>query len=227
MGWKFPVTSVLVMSLFSLLLFGLVAILIRADKLVDFDIAVIEAVQAQEASYITGIMKFFTEIGSTKIVVILCLLIIFFLYKVLHHRTELLLFIGVVAGSPILNLLLKEIFQRARPDLHRLIEIGGYSFPSGHAMNAFTVYGILTFLLWRHIYNRGGRTLLLFVSSFFILMIGVSRIYLGVHYPSDIIGGYFASGFWLAITIWFFQWYVERQPHLAGRMLKRPIKTSK
>jgi undecaprenyl-diphosphatase len=227
MNLRFQVTRVFVVSLFSLLFFSLVAILIRADKLVDFDQAIIESVQSQEAPYITSIMRFFTEIGSTKIVVFLCLFIIFFLFKVLHHRIELFLFIGVVVGSPILNLLLKETFQRARPDLHRLIEIGGYSFPSGHAMNAFTVYGILTFLLWRHIFNRGGRTLLLLFSSFFIIMIGVSRIYLGVHYPSDIIGGYFASGFWLATSIWFFQWYIERRPQLASRMLKRSVKTSK
>ncbi|MFB3162585.1 phosphatase PAP2 family protein [Neobacillus sp. 179-J 1A1 HS] len=229
MNVKFQITRVFVFSFFSLMFFCLVAILMRADKLVDFDRTVIGAVQSQEAPYITSIMKFFTEIGSTKIVVILCLFIIFFLYKVLHHRLELLLFIGVVVGTPILNTLLKEIFQRARPDLHRLIEIGGYSFPSGHAMNAFTVYGILTFLLWRHIFNRGGRILLILFSSFFIIMIGVSRIYLGVHYPSDIIGGYFASGFWLAVSIWFFQWYMERQrqPQLDSRMLKRSVKTSK
>jgi undecaprenyl-diphosphatase len=227
MSLKFLVSRVFVMSLFSLMLFSLVAIMIRADRLVDFDLTVITAVQSHEAPFITSIMKFFTEIGSTKIVVILCLFIIFFLYKVLHHRMELLLFIGVVAGSPILNLLLKETFQRARPDLHVLIEIGGYSFPSGHAMNAFTIYGILTFLLWRHIINKSGRTLLLIVSSFFIIMIGISRIYLGVHYPSDIIGGYFASGFWLAASIWFFQWYMERRPQFTSRMLKRSVKTSK
>lgn len=168
MNLRFQVTRVFVFSLFSLMFFSLVAILMRADKLVNFDHMVIGIVQAQEAPYITSIMKVFTEIGSTQIVVILCLVIIFFLYKVLHHRMELLLFIGVVAGSPILNLLLKEIFQRARPDLHRLIEIGGYSFPSGHAMNAFTVYGILTFLLWRHIFNRSGRILLLLFSSFLL-----------------------------------------------------------
>lgn len=227
MNVRFQVTRLFVVSLFSLLFFSLVAAMIRADKLLDFDRAVIEAVQSQEAPFITSIMKFFTEIGSTKIVVILCLLSIFFLYKVLHHRMELLLFIGVVIGSPILNKVLKEIFRRARPDLHRLIEIGGYSFPSGHAMNAFTVYGILTFLLWKHIFIGSGRTLLLLGSSFFIIMIGVSRIYLGVHYPSDIIGGYFASGFWLATSIWFFQWVMERRPHLASRMLKRSVKTSK
>ena len=139
----------------------------------------------------------------------------------LHHRHELFLFIVVVAGSPLLNLVLKEIFQRARPDLNRLIEISGYSFPSGHAMNAFTVYGILTFLLWRHIFNRTGRSLLLLFSTFVVFMIGISRIYLGVHYPSDIIGGYLASGCWLATSIWVFQWYMERQPHLTSRLLKR------
>ena len=134
-----------------------------------------------------------------------------FLYFVLKHRIELLLFGTVILGTPIINQILKQFFHRARPDLHRLIEIGGYSFPSGHAMNAFAVYGILAFLLWRHIPTRLGRTVLIIISTIFILMIGTSRIYLGVHYPSDIIGGYFASGFWLAISIWFFQRYKEKR----------------
>ncbi|WP_045519689.1 phosphatase PAP2 family protein [Neobacillus niacini] len=218
---KFQLTRAFIISLIFLIAFSFVAFLIRADKIVDFDHTIISVVQSLESPFLTTIMEFFTVVGSTQVVVVLCILIIFFLYKVLHHRKELILFIAVVAGSPLLNLLLKEFFQRARPDLHRLIEIGGYSFPSGHAMNAFTVYGILTFLLWRHIFNRSGRCLLLLFSSFIVFMIGVSRIYLGVHYPSDIIGGYFASGFWLATSIWFFQWYVERQSHLASRRLKR------
>jgi undecaprenyl-diphosphatase len=221
MNLKVQLTRAFFISLVSLMAFSFVAILIRADRIVDFDHTIIRAVQSQESPFLTNVMEFFTVVGSTQVVIVLSLLIIFFLYKVLHHRKELILFIAVVAGSPLLNLLLKEIFQRARPDLHRLIEIGGYSFPSGHAMNAFTVYGILTFLLWRHIFTRTGRTLLLLFSAFVVFMIGVSRIYLGVHYPSDVIGGYFASGFWLATSIWFFQWYMERQPHLASRMLKR------
>ncbi|MDR7078098.1 undecaprenyl-diphosphatase [Neobacillus niacini] len=221
MNVKFQLTRAFLISLVALLAFSVVAMLVRAEKIVDFDHAVISAVQSQESPFLTRIMEFFTMIGSTLAVVIICLLILFFLYKVLHHRHELLLFIVVVAGSPLLNHVLKEIFQRARPDLHRLIDIGGYSFPSGHAMNALTVYGILTFLLWRHIFNRTGRSLLLLFSTFVVFMIGVSRIYLGVHYPSDIIGGYLASGFWIATSIWFFQWYIERQPHLASRMLKR------
>ena len=107
-------------------------------------------------------------------------------------------------------MLKRNFFQRARPDLHRLIEIGGYSFPSGHAMSAMAVYGTLAFLLWRHISTRFGRSLLIFFSAMMIFMIGISRVYLGVHYPSDIIGGYFASGFWLGAAIWSFQRYKEK-----------------
>lgn len=221
MNFNVLLTRAFIVSVISLIAFSLMAFLITADKIVDFDRQVIHFVQAYEAPFLTRVMKFFTFIGSTLAVVVICLLIIFFLFIVLHHRSELLLFITVVAGSPILNFILKEIFQRARPDLHRLIEIGGYSFPSGHAMNAFTVYGILTFLLWRHIFIRTGRILLIIFSVIMIAAIGVSRIYLGVHYPSDIIGGYSASGFWLASSIWFFQRYKDRQPVPEGRLLRR------
>jgi undecaprenyl-diphosphatase len=111
----------------------------------------------------------------------------------------------VIIGANIFFSSLKLVFHRARPDLHRLIEIGGYSFPSGHATNAFALYGILTFLLWRHISPQSGRILLIFISALMILMIGISRIYLGVHYPSDVIAGYFISGFWLMMAIWFYR----------------------
>ncbi|MGF6950693.1 membrane-associated phospholipid phosphatase [Neobacillus sp. B4I6] len=121
------------------------------------------------------------------------------------------MFAAAITGSAILNGILKQFFQRVRPDFHRLIDIEGYSFPSGHAMNAFTVYGILSFLLWRHIPSRFGRGVLISVSIIMILAIGISRIYLGVHYPSDIIGGYFASGFWITTAILFFQYYQEKR----------------
>lgn len=210
----------------SLLAFCLMAFLVTAEKIVQFDNWVIRFIQGFESPVLTKIMEFFTFIGSTPAVIVLCLFIIFFLYKVLHHRSELILFIIVVAGTPIINYILKGFFQRARPDLHRLIEIGGYSFPSGHAMNAFTVYGILAFLLWRHIFNRTGRWMLILFSTIMIAAIGVSRIYLGVHYPSDVIGGYFASSFWLAISIWYFQRYKDRQPVPEGRLRKKVLKQS-
>lgn len=211
MKLKGHLLSAFLVGLASLIGFSCMAILINGQKIIRFDETVISFIQGFESTALTSVMKFFTFIGSFPSVSVIFLLASFFLYRVLKHRTELFLFGTVIIGTPIINQFLKQFFHRVRPDLHRLIEAGGYSFPSGHAMNAFAVYGSLAFLLWRHIPNRMGRTALIMISSIFILMIGTSRIYLGVHYPSDIIGGYFASGLWLAIAIWFFQRYKEKQ----------------
>ncbi|MEH7532373.1 phosphatase PAP2 family protein [Priestia megaterium] len=178
--------------------------------LTQYDHAIIFFIQEFESSLLTSIMNAFTFIGSTPSVIAISLLSLFFLYKLLNHRVELILFIVIVGGHAILNQILKLFFHRDRPDLHRLIEVEGYSFPSGHAMSAFAVYGALSFLLWHDIPTRWGRTILVLVSSIIILAIGISRIYLGVHYPSDIIGGFFASGIWLALSIWFYQRYQEK-----------------
>ncbi|SES17578.1 phosphatase PAP2 family protein [Psychrobacillus sp. OK032] len=200
-----------IIGLVSLIGFSCMAILIRGHKIVQFDQYVITFIQGFESPTLTSIMKFFTYVGSFHIVFGISVIVVFILYFVLKHRSELLLLGTVVIGTPIINQVLKQFFHRVRPDLHRLIEIGGYSFPSGHAMNALAVYGILTFLLWRHIPSRLWRTILIIISTIIVLMIGTSRIYLGVHYPSDIIGGYFASGFWLTISIYFFRRYKEKR----------------
>ncbi|KOP63661.1 phosphatase PAP2 family protein (plasmid) [Priestia megaterium] len=210
MNLKSPLMFTFILSLLSIIGFSFMATLISKYNIIQFDSTVISFIQGFESPTLTMIMKFFSFIGSTSSVIVLSLFILFFLYKVLHHRSELILFIGVVLGSSILNLILKLFFHRARPDLHRLIEIHGYSFPSGHAMSAFAVYGVLSFLLWRHIPTRSGRSILTIISITMIILIGISRIYLGVHYPSDIIGGYLASGFWLTLAIWFYQRYQEK-----------------
>ncbi len=200
---------------FSLLLitlvgFGSMTLLIKENDIVYFDKVIISFIQSFETPFLTSTMKFFSFIGSGSSINFIVIISIIVLYFFFHHRSELLLFILVLMGSHYLFRLLKEIFHRARPDLHRLIEIGGYSFPSGHATNAITVYGILSFLLWRHIPTQCGRSLLVIFSTIMILTIGFSRIYLGVHYPSDVIAGYFAGAFWLIISIWCFQFLKEK-----------------
>ncbi|MCM3566926.1 phosphatase PAP2 family protein [Neobacillus mesonae] len=191
--------------------FAVVSMLISDHQIAGFDKTIIASVQGLESPGLTKVMKFFTFIGSTKFVIILSIIIILFLYLALKHRLEVILFTIVVIGTGIINQLLKQFFHRIRPDFHRLIEIGGYSFPSGHAMSAFSVYVMLTFLLWRHIPAKIWRTVLILFSIVMILMIGISRIYLGVHYPSDIIGGYLASGVWVSFAIFFFQYYKEKR----------------
>jgi len=192
-------------------IFSLIAYWVEMDKLIQFDFHIITFVQSFENDTLTMIMKFFSFIGDTVPVIILTLGAAIFLYKVLHHRRELFLLIGTMIGSTLLNVVLKYLFQRTRPDINRLVFEEGFSFPSGHSMAAFSLYGIVTFLLWRHLKTRNGRGLLLTFNSLMILIIGLSRIYLGVHYPSDVIGAYAASGFWLFTIVWYYQWLQERR----------------
>jgi undecaprenyl-diphosphatase len=210
MNLKMHLVLAFIISVFCIIGFSLISLFISDHKINSFDRTVMAKIQGLESPALTSVMKLLTFIGSTPFVIVLTLCLIFFLYKVLHHRLELILLIGALIGTGVLNEILKHVFHRTRPHLHRLIEVTGYSFPSGHAMSAFTVYVILSFLLWRHIPSKWGRSLLIIFSVVMILGIGISRIYLGVHYPSDIIGGYLASGFWLAVAILFFQYYKEK-----------------
>lgn len=201
----------LLISLGSLIGFGLMVLIVSRNDLLTFDKVIIKLVQGLEHPVLTQIMIFFTELGSSKIITIIGVLLLIFMFIVLRQRLELILIPLVFIGARMLNEFLKEFFVRERPDLNRLIEIGGYSFPSGHAMNAMAFYGIVTFLMSRQIKNRRGRTIFILSGSLFILMIGISRVYLGVHYPTDVIAGYFASGFLLALAIWIYFIFKEKR----------------
>ncbi|UVI29509.1 phosphatase PAP2 family protein [Paenibacillus spongiae] len=183
------------------------AMLVTRDKLMSFDLAIIRTVQGWENPALTRVMKAVTKLGSSSVVIPLVLLTAVVLFVVLKHRKELVLLIGAMVGSALLNELLKLLYHRARPDIHRIIEETGYSFPSGHSMAAFTFYGILTYLLWRHMPSRGWRVGLVIIAACFILTIGLSRVYLGVHYPSDLLGGYWASACWIAVCVKLFRRY--------------------
>lgn len=105
-----------------------------------------------------------------------------------------------LAGSTILNQLLKFAIQRPRPDVSlRLVEIGGFSFPSGHSMAAMAFFGLFIWLVWRYVRDgrlRAGLTALLCLM---VVAVGFSRVYLGVHYASDVLGGFCASLIWLVV----------------------------
>lgn len=105
------------------------------------------------------------------------------------------------AGGAVLNYVLKNLFERARPDAFHLVSATGYSFPSGHAMVSLCFYGMLAFLLARIIPSWRWRYFLVIVTVLLIIAIGISRIYLGVHYPSDVVAGYTGGTMWLMFCI--------------------------
>lgn len=211
MNLKLVFTESFLISFVCAIGFALIAILVGEQNIAGFDNGLITLIQGMENDILTRIMKFFTLIGAGLPIIIITITIMVILYAVLKYRWELLFFVGVVIGSALLNVLLKLVFHRARPTLHRIVEANGYSFPSGHSMAAFTLYGVLCFLLWKHARSALARTLLIVLGSTLIAAIGISRIYLGVHYPSDVLGGFLASGTWLAVSIGMYQRMLEKR----------------
>jgi len=118
----------------------------------------------------------------------------------------------VMVASGVLNTLLKTAFRIPRPDIHRLIGESGFSFPSGHSMNGAACAGICALLVWHYAGRRWVRAVVAVLLALFVLIVGCSRVYLGVHNPSDIIAG-FAMGLCVAFAGWALSVYWERLWH--------------
>lgn len=149
----------------------------------------------------TQFMKLITALGSIKVLIPIALLAIFILNKRKRYKWDSIMLLVALGGGLLLNQLLKWVFHRPRPGIARLLEVGGYSFPSGHAMVSIAFYGFLAYLFWSNIRQTNLRYLVTFGLVILIALIGISRIYLGVHYPSDVLAGFAAGGFWLTSCI--------------------------
>ena len=138
---------------------------------------------------LTPIVKVITHIGGAKIVFVLTILAIILIKGL---KKKLFLLTGIV-GTAGLNVVLKHIIQRERPNINRLIPEKGYSFPSGHSMMSMAFYGMLIFLIFKYVKNTALKWTLIVILTILLSTIGITRIYLGVHYPSDVIGGFLVS----------------------------------
>lgn len=176
------------MSLFLVftLIFGVIAIFHESRLGRWIDREVYEFIYASESFITTALMLGFTQLGEvlSMIVMSLILISILMLYKLKIHT--LFILISMVASS-ILIPVLKNSFDRERPSMLRLIEISGFSFPSGHAMGSTIFFGSLGTII-KHT-DLNNKALLMTVCATFILMISSSRVYLGVHYPTDVLAG--------------------------------------
>lgn len=138
---------------------------------------------------LTPIVKVITHVGGAKIVFVLTILAIILIKGL---KNKLFLLTGIV-GTAGLNVVLKHIIQRERPNINRLIPEKGYSFPSGHSMMSMAFYGMLIFLIFKYVKNTALKWTLIVILTILLSTIGITRIYLGVHYPSDVIGGFVVS----------------------------------
>ena len=145
----------------------------------------------------TEIVKVITNITS-PIMVIITLLILVLAIK--DKKIKISLVINLL-GITIINNLIKVIIARPRPEINKLVTETGYSFPSGHSMISLAFYGYLIYLIYKYINNKHLKRILIIILSTLICIIGVSRIYLGVHYTSDVLGGFLISIAYLIIYI--------------------------
>ena len=152
--------------------------------------------------WLTAFMNFVTILGSTLFlsVVFICIFTIFI--RINWKRAAVLLTVTMV-GAVILNFVLKVSFARARPIPYFDTPLpNSYSFPSGHALYAACFYGVLAWMVAARIRNHSLKILIWIATVIIALLIGLSRIYLGVHYPSDVIAGYAAAIVWVLTVIW-------------------------
>lgn len=146
---------------------------------------------------LTNIMMVISYFGSEFVILFVLCITAYMLFK--HRNREASFVLFVFGMGVIINLLLKELIHRPRPALSPLIALTSYSFPSAHAMNSFIFYTLLTYVFFTFSNKLYARIIVILTSCFLILIIGISRVYLGVHYPTDIIGGYI-GGLWVVIT---------------------------
>jgi len=188
-GLRFSLgTAVSVVGLLSFL--NLVTNIIGASPLVAADVRIMNLVAALRTSFTAEVLLLFTYLGDWKIILSLGLVVVIVLWLVKQQRRA-VLFVGAVVGGALAYTVIKLLIHRARPDIgFALVERTGYSFPSGHATTAAVFYGLLGYFGYKLLPRRWQKVLVVFLSLVVVFLIGLSRPYLGVHWMSDVLGGW-------------------------------------
>ena len=185
----------------SLTLFLIIGIMVRnSTEGILFDVALLEYIHASTNPIILSIMKFISFIGSGYFLFpLLSLVIIYTLVKKRYYVSKVL--IASSLGSWILNYILKFLFNRTRPFDFFLVEQGGLSYPSGHSMVSMSLYLSFAYLICKDQYFKDKKKIIYGAALADVLLMGVSRIYLGVHWPTDIIGGFLMGYIYFQVII--------------------------
>jgi len=176
---------------------GIAEDIVNSDPLVSFDLAVASTLHDLATPALTTFFVFVTALGSLETIALVSLVgaVGFGVRRQWLHLTTWLV---AVAGSAALNQLLKALFERPRPYFeHPLMLETSYSFPSGQAMESLVLYGMVTYFGVLAVSTWRTRTAIVFGAALLVLLIGFSRMYLGVHYFSDVVAGYAAGAYGL------------------------------
>jgi undecaprenyl-diphosphatase len=167
---------------------------------------------------LTVFMRGISALGSSVVLVLFSVFLIAYFWRAWRLRAAFWLAITMV-GAFTLNTMLKNFFERPRPVPFHIHNPASYSFPSGHALLSFCFYFVAAGLLTARMRNRNAQAALWTGAALVIIAIGASRIYLGVHYPSDVLAGYAAASIWVVTLILLHR---RRSDSLRRHSAKRP-----
>lgn len=178
----------------------------------NFDDGVELAIHSTATPWQTALMNFATDFGKLFVFGFVAITLIIgaaLWYRARHDpfRVQAVAILNGVApavasgGAGVLDLGVKEIVRRARPNLFPHIAASGYSFPSGHTMVSLAFYGMCAFLLVRAVRSGWAKAGIITLATFIVVVVAYSRVYLGVHFPTDVIGSFILGSAWLLATI--------------------------
>jgi undecaprenyl-diphosphatase len=204
-------TAVLVLG------FGSLASEVSEGETTGFDRAIMLAFRVKGdpttplgPAWVQEMARDLTSLGSYALLTLILLIVLGYLLMLRKRGAALFLFAAVVGGA-VLSTLLKDVFNRPRPDLvPHAVQVFTASFPSGHAMLSAVTYLTLGALLVRTTPERALRTYALSVAVFLTLVVGVSRVYLGVHWPTDVLAGWCVGAAW-ALLCWGVALFLQRR----------------
>ncbi|HKT68866.1 MAG TPA: phosphatase PAP2 family protein [Terriglobales bacterium] len=187
----------LAVSVLALLFFSWLARGVFEGAFTNFDLHIRSTVHGYANPTLTLAMEALSDVGSPVFLsALFVVLVAIFLF--VRWRYAAIWLATAMAGAVGLDVTLKDLFHRARPVAFFIPEPGSYSFPSGHALGSFCFYMVLAGLLTARMRNLPARILIWAFAALLVGAIGFSRVYLGVHWPTDVIAGYAAAAFWVA-----------------------------
>lgn len=171
----------------TIIAFALVSILMYKGLLDNFDLETYNKMITYMSPGLTLVVKAITTIGGPLMVVLICAFLVF--NPKIRWKFGILTTFGIILSFSV-NWLIKVLFARERPAIMPLVEEGSYSYPSGHAAVSVVMYGLLAIYVYQNVKNKKLKYFLLSICIIFPIVISLSRVYLGTHYMTDIIGGW-------------------------------------
>ncbi len=184
--------------------------------LVTLDTTTREWLIERRSPGLTAVMTAITTLGSSPVLVSLAFGVTVWL-GVGHRRREALLVGGTTIGALVLGPLLKNVIERARPQGAHLVLVNSWAYPSGHSLTSTAVIGVLTTLAVSRMATRTARFVVVALGVVLVVAVGVSRIYLGVHWPTDVLAGWLIGSAWLVVCLIVHERLRAREAGRAGR----------